>query len=87
MKIKINKKFLVFREEAKNLEKLAKETLSKSKIVYFDFSKVEFLTRSFIDELLNLLKNEKRIKILNLKPHLKKFLEKVKKTKTSLKLF
>ena len=52
MKIRITKNFLIFREEAKKLEKISKATLEKFDLVYLDFSKVEFISRSFLDELL-----------------------------------
>ena len=65
MKIRITKNFLIFREEAKKLEKISKATLEKFDLVYLDFSKVEFISRSFLDELLNIMAKEKRIKIVN----------------------
>ncbi len=81
MKIKIKKKFLIFREEAQKMEKISKKELKHSNSVCFDFSEVSFVSRSFVDELLNILAKEKRIKIVNLKPNLNKFLNIVKKTK------
>ena len=84
MRIKIKKNFLIFREEAKNLEGIAKRKLRHSNSVSFDFSNVKFLSRSFADELLNTLSQEKRIKIINLSPDLQKFLKIIKKTKETL---
>ena len=81
MKIRIKKKFLIFREEAKKLEKISKEKLKKFNSVYLDFSNVEFVSRSFLDELLNIITKEKRIKVLNLKPNLKELFNRVEKTK------
>jgi hypothetical protein len=49
MKIELTKKALVFRDDARKLIKLLKKNFKKSKIIYLDLSKVEFLSRSFID--------------------------------------
>lgn len=87
----IQKRYLVFRDEAKNLLKTIKKkaTQEKAKILYLDFSKVEFFSRSFIDELLNVindLKNEKiMIRVVNLKPQLEHFLWKVNERKEKIK--
>ncbi len=81
MNIKIKKKFLIFREEAKNLKEIAKKEMKRSDTVLFDFSNVKFFSRSFTDELLNILANQERIKIINLSSHLKKFLKIIKATK------
>jgi len=85
MKIRIKKKFLIFREEAKKLEKISKEKLKKFNSVYLDFSNVEFVSRSFLDELLNIITKEKRIKVLNLKPNLKELFNRVEKTKQEVR--
>ena len=84
MRVKIKKNFLIFREEAKNLEGIAEKALKHSSSISFDFSKVKFFSRSFADELLNILSKEKRIKIVNLPPNLQKFLKIIKKTKHTL---
>lgn len=81
MKIEIKKKFLIFRDEAKDLKKIAKKEMKRSNTISFDFSNVKFFSRSFTDELLNILANQERIKIVNLSPHLKKFLKIIKTTK------
>jgi len=81
MEVKIKKNFLIFREDARKIEKISQEKLKKFNSIYFDFSNVEFISRSFLDELLNIMAKEKRIKILNLQSNLKKFFNKVKKTK------
>jgi anti-anti-sigma regulatory factor len=60
MKIELTKKALVFRDDARELIKLLKKNLKKSKIIYLDLSTVEFLSRSFIDELLNFLTKERK---------------------------
>lgn len=85
-KIKIKKNFLIFREEAKELEKISQQKLKKFDSVNLDFSNVEFISRSFLDELLNVLAKEKEIQVSNLQPNLKKFFNKVKKTKDKHKL-
>lgn len=84
MVIKIKKKFLIFREEAKKIERISREKLKNFDSVLLDFSKVEFVSRSFIDELLNIMAKEKRIKILNLTFLLKKLFNKIKKTKQEI---
>jgi len=53
--------------------------------VYLDFSNVDFFSRSFADELLNIIEKKKRIKIINLNPHLKKIFKIVAKTKQKTK--
>jgi anti-anti-sigma regulatory factor len=77
--IPIKKRFLIFRDEAKEIEKMGKK-ISRDNL-YLDFSNVDFLSRSFVDELLNIIEGKKRIKIVNLKPHLKKIFKIVKRTK------
>jgi nucleoside-triphosphatase THEP1 len=81
MKIELTKKALVFRDDARELIKLLKKNLKKSKIIYLDLSKVEFLSRSFIDELLNFLTKEKKVKVMIRNKSLRKFFNKVKETK------
>lgn len=81
--IQIKKRFLTFRDEAKEIEKMSKK-ISRDN-VYLDFSNVDFISRSFADELLNIIEKTKRIKIANLNPDLKKFLQIVKKTKEKTK--
>ncbi|MBT9151323.1 MAG: hypothetical protein DDT40_01514 [candidate division WS2 bacterium] len=81
--IPIKKRFLIFRDEAKEIEKMSKK-ISRDN-VYLDFSNVDFLSRSFADELLNIIEEKKRIKIVNLKPHLEKFFKIVTKTKEKTK--
>lgn len=82
MKTKIQKKSLIFRDDAKKIEKESKNFDS----ITLDFSNVEFMSRSFVDELLNVTNKNKqnKIKIINLKLPLRKFLQKVKKTKQAL---
>ena len=85
MKIELTKKALVFRDDARELIKLLKKNLKKSKMIYLDLSKVEFLSRSFIDELLNFLKKEKKVKVIIRNTSLRRFFNKVKGTKTKIK--
>jgi len=85
MKIELTKKALVFRDDARKLIKLLKKNLKKSKMIYLDLSKVEFLSRSFIDELLIFLKKEKKVKVIIRNTSLRRFFNKVKGTKTKIK--
>jgi anti-anti-sigma regulatory factor len=85
MKIELTKKALVFRDDARELIKLLKKNLKKSKMIYLDLSKVEFLSRSFIDELLNFLTKEKKIRVIIRNTSLRRFFNKVKRTKTKIK--
>ena len=89
--MKIKKKYLIFREDAKKLSIAIQNEAKKdkTKTISFDFSDTAFLSRSFIDEFLNVIDNLKKkkiiIKIVDLKPQLKKFLEQVEKKKKALK--
>jgi len=85
MKIELSKKALVFRDDARKLIKLLKKNLKKSKIIYLDLSKVEFLSRSFIDELLNFLTKEKKVKVIIRNTSVRRFFNKVKEEKTNIK--
>jgi len=81
--VPIKKRFLIFRDEAKEIEKMTKKRSRDN--VYLDFSNVDFLSRSFADELLNIIEEKRRIKIVNLKPRLEKFFKIVTKTKQKTK--
>jgi len=89
--IRINKKYLVFRQDAEKIsniiEKKAKN--QRSKDFCLDFSEVRFFSRSFVDELLNVIDNCKKKKIairpINLDVNLKKLLNKVKERKKEIK--
>ncbi len=85
--IKIKKNNLIFRSEAMKLQKECEKKLAFSKLVYLDFANVSFVSRSFLDELLNVIIGEKRIKIINLKTPLLKFLNKVKMSKQQIKKY
>ena len=89
--IQIKKKYLFFREDAKNLldSIYKKEKEGGLKIIFLDFSCVDFMSRSFIDEFLNIL-NELRkegieVKITCLKTDLLGFISRVKKTKIRIR--
>jgi len=60
-------------------------TQNKLKLVELDFAQVDFFSRSFADELLKVIyslnKEKIQVKIINLKPELKKILNIVKKTR------
>ena len=89
--IQIKKKYLFFREDAKNLldSIYKKEKEGGLKIIFLDFSCVDFMSRSFIDEFLNIL-NELRkegieVKITCLKTDFLGFISRVKKTKIRIR--
>lgn len=88
--IKIKKRYLIFREEAKKIFKPLTKRL-KPEPIYLDFSEVKFISRSFTDELLNFLswlkarKAKVNVRIFNLKPNLKKMVKLVKKSKERTK--
>lgn len=87
MSLTINKKYLFFRNEIDDLKNLIYK--ENSKTVCLDFSKVSFFSRSFGDELLNTTEDFERekikIKIINLKPQLKFFLEKIRRRKEKIR--
>ena len=87
MKIEIKKKFLIFREDAKKIKRICEKELEYSDFVLVDFSNVNFVSRSFTDELLNIIEKEERIKILNLNYLLRKLLNTVKKTRKKLSVY
>jgi len=87
----IQKRYFTFREHAKSLSSVIQKKAKKenTKVIYLDFSKTVFFSRSFIDEFLNMLEDFKKrkliIKIVNLKPQLEKFLLQVKKRKEKIR--
>jgi len=86
--ISIRKKYLFFREDARAILKriLAKKGMPRN--VYLDFLGVTFFSRSFIDELLNIVdvlrKEMVTVRMVNLKPKLKILLRRVQKTKSAI---
>lgn len=89
--MKVEKKYLVFRNEARVILKVAKRKSTQNKLpnITIDFSEADFMSRSFIDELLNAigeLKQEKfDVRIINIKPNLAKLIKKIKETKERIK--
>lgn len=87
----ISKNYFMFREDAKSLSNSIQKKIKREKIktLYLDFSKASFFSRSFIDELLNIIndfKNKKLIiKIINLKPQLENFFWQIDKRKEEIK--
>lgn len=87
----VEKKYLIFRSETKNLRDIiGKMAIEKeNNILYLDFLRVSFFSRSFADELLNMLEDFEAegliIKIINLKPDLEKFLKQIKERKIEIK--
>jgi len=88
--IPVKKKRLIFREDAKELIRLAhqKDKERSSKVVYLDFSNVDFLSRSFVDEFLNCISELERagvkVYFLNLRLELREFIVRVKKMKSKI---
>ena len=76
--IKIERKNLIFRDQAQNLLNKKKEKIC------FDFSKVDFISRSFADELLEIMEKKKNIKIININSDIKKLLSVVKKSRKDI---
>ena len=81
--ITINTKLLAFRDQAKSLAKAAGQ--QKSPVLAFNFARVEFMSRSFADEFLNVLtdlKARKKTVALNaLKPELRHFLTSIQQVR------
>ena len=86
----IEKKYLIFRDQAKNLSQIIqkKAKAEKDNAFFLDFSKTRFFSRSFIDELLNLIADLKKkkiiINIINLNPSFKKIFQKIAEKKTEI---
>lgn len=84
---KIEKKYLVFRDQARAIFNQISD--DNQKIVILDFAQVVFFSRSFLDELLNIIeelkKQKKFVRIINLKSELKTFYNQVAKTKAKIK--
>lgn len=89
--IEIKKEFISFRDEARSIqsgiEKKMKEKSSEE--IVLDFSRVMFISRSFADELLNVVekfsKEKKKVSFVNIKPEVKKLLLIVKRTKEKIR--
>lgn len=86
--LKIEKKYLVFRDQARAIFNQISDDKQKSLVL--DFSQVIFFSRSFLDELLNIIeelkKQKKLVRIINLKSELKTFYNQVAKTKAKIKI-
>ena len=88
--IKIQERYLIFRDQAERLKNILEKKIKTSQAneVYLDFSKVVFVSRSFADELLNILfkftLNKKYIKIINQTATVKILFSTVKKTKEKI---
>lgn len=85
--VQIKRKYLIFREDAKSLADAVykKNKENRLRIVFLDFSCVDFMSRSFIDEFLNSAGELEKIGIeirpIRLKSVLRKFIAYVKKAK------
>lgn len=88
--IKIQGRYLIFRDQAFSLKQILEKKfkISRENEIYLDFSKVIFISRSFADELLNILSeftlNKKYIRIIGQTPAVKIFLNIVKRTKEKI---
>ncbi len=91
LKIKIHKEFISFRNEARNIQAEIKKELKKnsSPEIALDFSEVIFASRSFADELLNVIeefsREGKKIYFINIKTDVKKLIFIVKRTKEKIR--
>jgi len=86
--LKIQRKYLFFRKDAKEILNHIFEKKKIPRNVYLDFSRVKFFSRSFIDELLNVISKlkEKEISVViqNLNPQLRIMMDRVQKTKAEI---
>lgn len=89
--MKIKKKYLVFREDAKKLARASASHMRRQGVprLSWDFSSTHFISRSFADELLSVLehiqKEHKRIRVVGLKPKLQKLIKLVRQTRQKVK--
>ncbi len=89
--LKIKKKYLFFREDAKTLAESIwkKNEKDKLKNVFFNFSNIEFMSRSFIDEFLNKIEELEgkgiKVQLIHLKSPLNNFINYIKKTKNKIR--
>jgi len=90
--IQIPQKYLIFRDDANRLtEFISKKFRGKEpKMVLLDFSYVDFMSRSFIDEFLNnvnVLDKDGgiKIKLVGLKPNILDFISRVKGIKNKIR--
>ncbi len=74
--IYLEKRAIALRDDAKEIERRAKKFAKKSTLVYVDFKEVQFISRSFTDELINSVERLKNsgisLKIRNIAPNVKK---------------
>ncbi|OGC47998.1 MAG: hypothetical protein A3A94_01040 [Candidatus Portnoybacteria bacterium RIFCSPLOWO2_01_FULL_43_11] len=89
--VKIKKRYLFFRKEAKKILRdifKIKNEQKNLKNIYLDFLQVAFISRSFSDELLNTINYLESqgvlVDIINLKPNLKKLINRVEKIKEKI---
>lgn len=91
IQIEIDKKHLIFRDDAKTLCKTIQRAIkiSSSKSIILDFSKVDFVSRSFIDDFLNRMYKFKKEKIevtcINLNPSHRAFMNRIKNVKKNIR--
>ena len=92
--IQIPQKYLIFRDDANKLTEFIRKKFQgkgkEPKMVLLDFSCVDFMSRSFIDEFLNnvnvLYKDEGiKIKLVGLKPNILDFIARVERIKNKIR--
>ena len=89
--IKITKKYLIFRDDAKVILENIQEKGARGKAQGFvlDLAGVEFMSRSFADELLNVISKledkDAKIDLINLRPNLQKFMASIQKRKQAIR--
>jgi len=89
--IQTKKKRLIFRDDAKRLIRLVRQKVKeeKLKVAYLDFSSVDFMSRSFVDEFLNGLSDLEKVNVkvqfLNLQTALQEFILRVKNVKSKIR--
>ncbi len=87
--INIKKKYLFFRSDARAIFRNISKRKVIPKNISLDFSGVRFLSRSFIDEFLNIIDNLGKemvvVKVVNLNPKLRRMVNQVRKTKSEIR--
>lgn len=87
----IKEQCLIFREQVRHLRNLLLKKMKKSgdNELFLDLSRVLFMSRSFADELINLIENldlqNKKIKLINQSLAIEQLLNTVKNTKKKIK--
>ncbi|GEM_PF-1825590 len=87
-KIYLHKQAIVFRDDATEIERVAKKLAKKNPVVYIDFKAVKFISRSFADEFINSKERLKNsgvsLKTKNTAPNVKKMIALVRHTRKNI---